>query len=428
MKLPLPKLEARLQARYEKVVKEHLSPAHLLAAGLRALPQAGKAFSSTQGLWRFLNNEGVTLPSLGGPLLSSGQQLLQDHCSHWGLVPHDWSHVRYTTHTAKPDQLKVGKGTGYTLEAALLLSDRAGAPLSPLCLHWWTARGCYTTRTLEPLPDLSYLDAVTATMKHRRAQKLSLPLCHIIDRAADSAAHLRAWDADGETFLVRGDEGHKVEWEGRSQRVSAIADALALRATHAVEWDAGVVATLFVGETMVRLTRPAYEKTARGRRVVPGAPLTLRLIVCEVRLPDDTLTARWCLLSNAPPSVSASTLVDWYYWRWRIESYFKLLKAAGWQLEQWQQATPLALFKRLCVVALAGVVVWHLQRDHTPQGAAVRTLLLRLSGRQIRPGHAPAPALLAGLFSLLSVLDVLEHYDLNDLKAIARSISFTGSG
>lgn len=113
---------------------------------------------------------------------------------------------------------------------------------------------------------------------------------------------------------------------------------------------------------------------------------------------------------------------------YNIESYFKLLKSAGWQLEQWQQETPLALFKRLCVVALACVVIWHLQRDATPQGEEVRTLLLRLSGRQVRPGHAPAPALLAGLCTLLSVLDVLEHYDLNDLKAIARSISFVGSG
>ena len=428
MKLPLPKLDARLQARFEKVVKEHLSPAQILAAGLRALPKAGKAFSSTQGLWRFLYNENVTLPSLGKPLLTCGQQWLTEQCDQWGLVPHDWSHVRYTTHTAKPDQLKIGKGTGYTLEAALLLSDRAGAPLSPLCLHWWTAQGCYTTQATEPVPDLSYLDAVTATMEHLRAQKWSLPLCHIIDRAADSAAHLRAWDAAEETFLVRGDEGHKVEWEGRSQRLSVIADAVEVRASQALEWDAGAVATLFVGETTVRLTRPAYQKTAQGRRVVPGAPLTLRLIVCEVRLPDDTLAARWCLLSNAPPSVSASTLVDWYYWRWRIESYFKLLKSAGWDLEQWQQETPLALLKRLCVVAMACVVVWFLQRDQTPQGAEVRTLLLRLSGRQVRRGHAPAPALLAGLCTLLSVLDVLEHYDLNDLKEIARSISFVGSG
>ena len=27
----------------------------------------------------------------------------------------------------------------------------------------------------------------------------------------------------------------------------------------------------------------------------------------------------------------------WYYWRWKIESFFKLLKSAGQQLESWQQ-------------------------------------------------------------------------------------------
>jgi len=31
---------------------------------------------------------------------------------------------------------------------------------------------------------------------------------------------------------------------------------------------------------------------------------------------------------------------------WRIESYFKLLKSAGLQLEEWQQATVERIFRR----------------------------------------------------------------------------------
>src|SRR5262249_36526910 len=107
---PLPKLEARLQARYEQVVKEHLSPAQVLSAGLRALPGAGQAIASTQGLWRFLANERVSLPTLGAPLLLSGGRLLAQECVAWGLIAHDWSELRYTKHTSKPEQLKLGKG------------------------------------------------------------------------------------------------------------------------------------------------------------------------------------------------------------------------------------------------------------------------------------------------------------------------------
>jgi hypothetical protein len=144
------------------------------------------------------------------------------------------------------------------------------------------------------------------------------------------------------------------------------------------------------------------------------------LIVCEVRLPDETIAARWCLLSSVEARVAASTLVDWYYWRWRIESYFKLLKSAGFQLEHWQQETALAMAKRLCVVALACVVVWQLQRAEGPVAEQTRAVPLRLSGRQVRRGHAPAPALLAGLWSLLSVLDALDHFTLDELKSWRR--------
>jgi hypothetical protein len=429
MELPLPKLEARLQARYEQIVMEHLSPAQVLAAGLRALPGAGQAFASTQGLWRFLANERVNLPDLGDPLVASSGQLLAQECDRWGLVAHDWSELCYTTHTGKAEQLKLGKGTGYCLETALLLSDRHGAPLSPLNLHLWSSAGCYTTRAREVIADLSRLDAISASMRQLREQNWKLPLCHLVDRAADSAAHLRQWDAGGDFFLVRGDEGHQLDWQGRAHRLSEISGALDLQAAQAIEWDNGVVAQLLVGETAVTLTRPAHMRDAQGRRrVEPGVPLALRLVVCEVRLPDETVAARWCLLTNLPPSVRASTLADWYYWRWRIESYFKLLKNAGWHLEQWQQESPLSLAKRLCVVAMAAMVVWHLQRAQTPEGERTRRLLMRLSGRQARRGQATAPALLAGLWNLLSVLDALEHYDLDELKQIASSITFTKPG
>ena len=43
--------------------------------------------------------------------------------------------------------------------------------------------------------------------------------------------------------------------------------------------------------------------------------------------------ARWLLLTNLPASVQAATVALWYYWRWRIESFFKLLKGAGAEFE-----------------------------------------------------------------------------------------------
>lgn len=111
----------------------------------------------------------------------------------------------------------------------------------------------------------------------------------------------------------------------------------------------------------------------------------------------------------------------WYYWRWRIESYFKLLKSAGQQLEQWQQDDAQTIAKRLLVASMACVIVWQLMRADTPEAAEVRQLPVRLSGRQMkRTQPFTAPALLAGMWVLLSVLYVLEHYQLNDLRHIAK--------
>ncbi len=56
MILPQPKLERRLQNRYHKLVLEHVNVNSEIAAGPRALPGKGKAFSSTQGAWRYYAN------------------------------------------------------------------------------------------------------------------------------------------------------------------------------------------------------------------------------------------------------------------------------------------------------------------------------------------------------------------------------------
>jgi len=136
--------------------------------------------------------------------------------------------------------------------------------------------------------------------------------------------------------------------------------------------------------------------------------------------------ARWLLLTNVPASeADAATVARWYYWRWRIESYHKLLKGAGQQVEQWQQESAAALARRLLVAAMACVVVWRLARDDRPQAAAMREVLVRLSGRQMRRGKATRgftePALLAGLGVLLPMLELLEHHDVADLRAMAEA-------
>ncbi|MCX7066381.1 MAG: transposase [Methylococcales bacterium] len=61
------------------------------------------------------------------------------------------------------------------------------------------------------------------------------------------------------------------------------------------------------------------------------------------------------MITNVP-AVEASEIALWYYWRWKIERFFKRLKSAGQNLESWQQETGLAIAKRLLVVSMACVL------------------------------------------------------------------------
>ena len=183
----------------------------------------------------------------------------------------------------------------------------------------------------------------------------------------------------------------------------------------------------WIGEASVVLHRRAMQhrvQDGKARHVlIPGVPLTLRLVVSELR--DDTgrVLTRWLLLTNLPQCVSAATVALWYLWRWKIESYHKLLKGAGQQVESWQQETAEALARRLTVVAMSAVVVWHLARDQRPQADEFRRVLVRLSGRQMKRGRNrrtfTEPALLVGLGVLVAMLALLEHYDLKKLRQVA---------
>ncbi len=74
---------------------------------------------------------------------------------------------------------------------------------------------------------------------------------------------------------------------------------------------------------------------------------------------------------------------------------------------------------------MACVVVWQLQADRSPEAEELKTILIRLSGRQMkRKRPNTAPALLAGLWAMLSMLALLEHYDLDKLRRLAARISF----
>jgi hypothetical protein len=185
-----------------------------------------------------------------------------------------------------------------------------------------------------------------------------------------------------------------------------------------------------VVEAPVVLRRPAAhhtgQKTAGGnkkQKSVPGPPRPLRLVVTRVIDASGVVLIEWWLLTNmAAADAAAATIGRWYAWRWRIETYHKLLKSAGMNAESWQQESAGAFLRRLCVASLACLTVWHLQRAVGPTAARLRVALVRLSGRQMKHRvESTAPALLAGLERLLAIDDLMRVEDLEEVLDLARS-------
>lgn len=389
-----------------------------------------------QAAWRFYSNPRVRLPQLASPLIECARAIIPDACANWLLVVMDWSHLHFGGHDSKEDRVELAHSNdwGYDLLTALAVGDRDGSPIAPLCLDLRADGGTYSTRAERRVESASPLDGLAPVMAHLEGLELGKPLVYIIDREADSIGHYRTWDAAGRRFVVRADDNRLVLHDGQERRLDRVADSLKRR--HEFARTRKVLfrskpCVQFVAETAVVLHRPARThrvdaQTGKAKHHnIAGTPLPLRLIVSEVRNDRGKVAARWLLLTNLPASVDAATVALWYYWRWRIESYHKLLKGAGQQIESWLQETAAALSRRLLVAAMSAVIVWRLARENSPQAEQMRDVLVRLSGRQMKRNKNARPftepALLAGLGVLVAMLDLLQRYSIDELRRLAKA-------
>jgi len=382
---------------------------------------------------RFLANDATTLPVLIEPVQTGVRLTLAKTHGPVGLVVHDWSGIHYHDTGRKKDlyQRSHKHDTGYELAAALVLESATGRPLGPMELRLRTADAVFSTRANPTQAPAGRVDELLDVMGASDAWGLDRPLVHVVDREADSVDHYRQWSRNDHTFLVRADDDRVVTWNDRDVKLCDVVSKPGLAWSLAKDDQGqaktvtikGVEGALWVCEVAVVLDRPA-KKRAGGRRIdVPGEPLPLRLVITWVLGTDGEVLAEWYLFSNADAKFDSATLGQWYAWRWGVESYFKLLKSAGMNAECWEQHSGEAVAKRLVIASTACLTVWCLQQESGGDAAEVRRVLVRLSGRQMKyEVESTASALLAGLEKLLAVLDLLDNYDLDEIRTLAKRV------
>jgi hypothetical protein len=291
-----------------------------------------------------------------------------------------------------------------------------------------TSVGVYCSRYSQARPEKTKLDELIGVMRFTEQQRFGLPAVHIIDAQADSVMHYRQWNEVPNCFyLVRAVDRY-VQYQDVEHKCSKVQSILQetgrFKQVREVSYK-GKAAIQSVAQAPVQLTRAGQRNRnhSKDRHRVPGPPVDLRLVISEVRSSMGELLATWCLLTNVPAEVEPERIALWYYWRWKTEEFFKLLKSAGMHVEHWQQESPAALARRLLVACMACAVVWQLARSTHPQADAARQLLIKLSGRLMkRKTPFTLPALLAGTWILLAMLETLNHYSLKQLQQLAHVV------
>ncbi len=421
--------DERLSKRWLYLVRSQMKVSCDLAAGAGGTTDLRSAFSATQAAWRFYNNERVKFHELVTPLQEYVKNAVVSIESPFLLIAQDWSKVSFPGHIARKDMAELSSESdiGYEMTASLAINPDNGAPLAPVELHLKTGNGLLSTKETQPALDLIHLEQVLPSMQAAANMNLGKPLVHVIDREVDSLMHYRQWDQAGFKYLIRADD-RRVTWESQEMKMSAIRSLVTAQSEYQVVRPIlyhGRSAQLEVAEVAVILTRPGRTRVDNKRVLIPGPPLPLRLILTRVVDKAGNVLAHWYLLSNVPVEwASAAQLAQSYYWRWRIESYFKLLKSHGFQLESWLQETGEAILRRILVVSMAAVTVWHLLADESPCATEFKQFLVRISNRQTkRTRPFTAPALLAGICALLTTMAILEKYDVYSLAMLVGRVN-----
>jgi len=390
--------------------------------------------TQVQANWRFLNNPNTTIKELHKPLQKHLEQEIVSQCDKYVLALEDWSHLDYKKHTSKKELKSENRKEncmkiGYDYQGAIAASDRTGEPIGVLDHNLKTADNVYSTYDDKIEMKLTHLEELRVRAKYMcDTINTDKRIVHIVDRESDSIAFMRGLDEDNQLFLLRGKKNSTVNYYDHdtkqiiSIQQSELADKLPFgKEVKKIVYKKKKV-TIFANECNITISRDATKMIAgkNGKKKLQrtkGKTLKLRFIVERLVNDKNEVVAEWLLISNLfDEEIDAKTLAQWYYYRWKVESYFKLLKSSGFNLEEWQQKEPLALFKRLLIISNACILIWKIANDNSDNAKAIQDFLISLSGKQIQRGvDFTYPALLSGLESYLATLDLLRQFSVEDI-------------
>jgi hypothetical protein len=408
--------------------------------GINLLIQT-EGMSQVQASYRFYNNENVDFSSLNSPIIKDGLEEIEKQCDEYVLNAYDWSHLDYKHHHEKEGRVgkkkKTGEQLGYDHQSSLTISDKTGEPIAPLAQNLKIDKQILSTYNEKIDMNLTHLEELVQRTKWiRNSFEINKKIVDIIDREGDSVALMREYELNKWYYLIRAKRNHTVYVEklDKDLKQGELADSLPKgEFVKSIEYQAKgkkrEEVKIYVNEIDIELKRDATksvinENGKKTTKKTTGEHIKARLIVERLINKEGEVVAQWILLSNLSKDVPSQKVATWYYYRWKIESYFKLLKSAGFNLEKWQQQKPQAIFRRLLICSQACVLLWKLQQSNEKNAETIKKFLAKISGRLMAWGKDyTAPALLAGLWNFISMMDILTVYDVDELFKMRDELS-----
>ena len=419
------------------MVKSYMSVKQRATNGLKLLLNNTEPFSQVQASWRFLNNDKVSTDALFEPIFDTLKTEIEKQCSRFVLAMTDWSHADYKHHTSKKELISENKKAtcvkkGLDLQTTLAVSDITGEPIAPIAHNLRSDKKFYSTYDKNIPLGTTHLQELARRAKWiKNNLQTDKKIVHIVDRESDSVAFMRDLIEIDECFLLRVKNNSKVYYpkEDKDIKQGELADKLALgKEVKRIKYKKKNV-KIYVNECNIEIRRDATKFTVNedGKKRLQktsGEAIKARFVVERLVDENQKVVAQWLLVTNIlDDSVTKETLATWYYYRWKIESYFKLLKSSGFNMQEWQQREPIALFRRLLVVSYACVLVWKIANDNSKNSKKIRRFLVQLSGRLVqRDKEFTHPALLAGLENYLQMLDLISMFSRDDLLDMKREL------
>ena len=412
------------------MVKGYMSSQHAATNGLKLLLKNSEQFSQVQAAWRFLNNDNVSTEALFEPIMNDLKIGIKKQCSKFVLAMTDWSHIDYKHHDSKKELISEnrkdnGVKKGLDLQTTLAVSDITGEPIAPIAHNLKTTKKFYSTYNDAIKIETTHLEELSARAEWIASNlQTEKKIVHIVDRESDSVAFMRDLSKIDALFLLRVKNSSKLYLpkEKIDIKQGELADRLPLGTkVQEIKYRKKNV-SIYVNECDVEVKRDAtkfiiQKDGKRKLQKISGDTIKARFVVERLVDKNQQVVAQWLLVTNIlDKSVTTKTLATWYYYRWKIESYFKLLKSSGFNMEEWQQREPAAIFRRLLVVSYSCVLVWKIANDTSVNTKKIREFLVLLSGRLIQKDKEfTHPALLAGLENYIQMLDLISMFSRKEL-------------